>query len=278
MKEALGSEFGRTDEGWIKYPLDKKLRSSMYPPEILEQVMTHPAKMNAYLCRDIVEFVSEPGDTILDCFGGVGTSLVGAVLGRNVNLIEIEDYYAGIINTCIAHLRVTNPVLAGSRLDDRRSILGHMMMVQADNRIAMPMPADHIITSPPYGNDLAKESEASALTEEIGKQGMQYTKANQNIGKLSPFLYEQSMKKVYGLMVRSVKVGGTITITHRDRMRNGERILYIDSIIGSMVKLGCSVYNLDKWKPPGSFAARVNEVLGNEIVEDEDIITMKRMR
>ena len=252
------------EHGWLRYGLDKKLRQEMYPPELVEQVMTHPAKMNAYLCRDIVEFVSEPGDTILDCFGGVGTTLVAASMARNVTLIEIEDYYADIIRKCIDHLSGSVGV-------------GDMMLVQADNRLAMPIPCDHIITSPPYGNDLYKEAD-KALNETIGKQVEQYGKATQNIGRLNPFIYKQAMQKVYGLMVRSVKVGGTITITHRDRIESGERILYIDSIIGTLVKLGCSVHNLDKWKAPGSIQSRVNEKLGSEVVLDEDVITMKRVR
>lgn len=261
----------REENGWLVYPRDKGLRQTMYPAELIEQIMTHPAKMNAHLCKDIVEYVSEPGETILDCFGGVGTSLVAATLGRNVVLVEIEDYYANIIRQCIEHLEAQHTILGDHGL-------GLMTLVQSDNRLAMPIPCDHIITSPPYGNDLAKESEDAALNKEVGKQGMQYTKATQNIGKLPPFIYKQAMNKVYELMVKSVKVGGTITITHRDRTKDGERILYIDSIVSTLMKLGCGVKNLDKWKAPGSIAARVNEQLGNEVILDEDIITMVRLK
>jgi len=230
--------------------------------------MTHPAKQNAHLHKDICEYVSDIGDTILDPFGGVGTSLISATLGRKVVLIEIGDYYVGIIKRCIDELESA---------DDTHSY-GRMTVIQSDNRIAMPFPCDHIITSPPYGNDLAKEAESSGLTNTIGAHGMQYTKANQNIGKLQPFIYKQVMQKVYELMVKSVKVGGTITITHRDRMREGERILYIDSIVGTLVKLGCSIVLLEKWKAPGSMAAAVNKSMGLEVVEDEDIIIMRRER
>lgn len=267
----------REEHGWLEYRLDKPLRASMYPQEILERVMTHPAKMNAWLCRDIIEYVSEPGETILDCFGGVGTSLIAAMLGRNTVLIEIEDYYADIIRSCISHLERHNPVLLGSDLNDRNSIRGQMMLVQADNRLAMPIPCNHIITSPPYGDDLFKAAD-KALNEDIGKMVEQYGKSNQNIGRLNPFIYQQEMKKVYAKMVQSVKVGGTITITHRDRIREGERILYIDSIVRTLVGLGCKVKMLDKWKAPGSIQSRVNEAMGAEVVLDEDIICMQRVK
>jgi DNA modification methylase len=211
--------------------------------------------------------VSEPGDRIVDCFGGAGTSLLAATKGRDAILIEIEDYYANIIQDSIEEI-YTKDVGEG----------GNLTVIRSDNRLAMPVPCDHIITSPPYGNDLAKESEEAGLTATVGQQGMQYTNSNQNLGKMQPFIYKQQMKKVYKLMVESVKVGGTITITHRDRMKEGERLMYVDSIVGTLVSLGCRVKMLDKWSPPGSLAARVNEKLGVEIVEDEDIICMERVR
>ena len=258
----------REEHSWLVYPRDSGLRKAMFSEETYTLIQQHPAKQNAHLHKDICEYVSDVGDTILDPFGGVGTSLLSATLGRNSILIEIEDYYVSIIRRCISELE--------SKPD--ASTYGRMMVVQSDNRLAMPIPCDHIITSPPYGNDLAKEAESSGLTSTIGAQGMQYTKANQNIGKLQPFIYKQAMQKVYELMVKSVKVGGTITITHRDRMRDGERILYIDSIVGTLVKLGCSIVMLDKWKAPGSMAAAVNRSMGLETVEDEDIICVRRER
>lgn len=252
----------RDENGWIQYPRDTTARRHLYSKDLADRIMTHPAKQNAHLCMDVVEFVSKPGETILDPFGGVGTTLFAATMGRRVTLVELETYYHAIIMDSIKEL-------------EKQGCEG-MMAIQSDNRLALPIPCDHIITSPPYGNDLAKESEEAALTAEIGKQGMQYTSNNQNLGKMSTFYYNQLMKKVYELMVKSVRPGGTITITHRDRMRAGERVMYIDSITGTLVRLGMKVKHFDKWKPPGSFAARVNEKLGAEIVEDEDILIFEK--
>lgn len=256
----------RDENLWLLYPRDKPLRQSFYSPDLLELIMTHPAKQQAYLHKDICNYVSEPGDSILDPFGGVGTSLISATMGRNVTLVEIESYYCDIISRCINELESTVP-----------TGLGRMMLIQGDNRLALPIPCDHIITSPPYGNDLAKEAE-TALNIKIGEQVEQYGKATQNIGRLNPFIYRQAMNKVYELMVKSVRIGGTITITHRDRVGPDGRILYIDSIIGTLLRLGCRVKMLDKWKAPGSIQSRVNEAMGNEVILDEDIICMVRER
>ena len=265
----------RDEHGWLEYERDKPLRAGMYPEELVEQIMTHPAKQQAYLHMDVVNYVSKPGETILDPFGGVGTSLISAAMGRNVILVEIESYYANIIQQCIDYLDWCK---GHGKSPLEGYTIGNMLLINADNRVALPIPCDHVITSPPYGNDLAKAAESSGLTDTIGAQGMQYTKATQNIGKLPKFTYQQVMKQVYEKIVRSVRIGGTITITHRDRIESGERVLYVESIVGTLVKLGCGVRLLDKWAPPGSMAAAVNRKLGVEVVEDEDIIIMERLR
>lgn len=286
----------RDENGWLKYPVDRGLRRAMYSEELCDAIMTHPAKQQAHLHKDICEYVSEPGETILDPFGGVGTTLISATLGRNVILVEIEDYYVGIINRCIEELQSIHNTLINdsSKPYPWQYELGRMMVVQSDNRLALPIPCDHIITSPPYGNDLYsgadKESSTAKSTRKLSTGGdknlakanalemSQYAASNQNIGKLQPFIYKQAMQKVYELMVKSVKIGGTITITHRDRMKEGERILYIESIVSTLVKLGCSVVMLDKWQVPRTIQANVNINLGEEVVLDEDIIIMRRER
>lgn len=267
------------DESWLIYPRDYTLRKSMYPDEeLLKRIGTHPAKMNAYLFKDIVEYVSEPGEHIVDCFGGAGTSLIAACLGRNVTLIEIEEYYVAILNDCKDHL------------SNSGQATGRMTIINADNRLVLPFPCDHIITSPPYGNDLAKEAESVLLTSQDFKDGKvygqdvgiyaeqveQYGKATQNMGRMNPFIYKQEMKKLYAKMAASIRPGGTITITHRDRIRDNERVLYIQSIVEALVKCGMRPKMLDKWKAPGSIQSRVNEKLGNEVVLDEDIICMEK--
>lgn len=268
----------RNDKGWLQYPRDAQLRRAMFSEELTDLIMTHPAKQQAHLHKDICEYVSKPGDTILDPFGGVGTSLLSATLGRNVVLIEIENYYAGIVRRCI------------DELSDRPAV-GRMLLIQGDNRLAMPIPCDHIITSPPYGNDLYSGAESEGVetsTRKLSTGGdralaaknqaemSQYAQSTQNIGKFPPFVYKQVMQKVYKLMVDSLRPGGTLTITHRDRISGGERVLYIDSIIGTLRKLGMRVEMLDKWEPPKTLQANVNLSLGSEVVLDEDIIIMRK--
>ena len=282
----------RDEHGWLEYPRDKPLRAGMFPEGLLEQIMTHPAKQQAYLHMDVVSYVSKPGDTVLDPFGGVGTTLISAAMGRNVVLVEIEQYYYDIIQQCVDYLEWCRE--HGKSPLEGYSI-GNMLVLNADNRVVMPIPCDHVITSPPYGNDLysgadSAVSKSGKSTRKLSTGGdvglatqnaaemQQYGQATQNIGKLPKFTYQQVMKQVYEKIVRSVRVGGTITVTHRDRIEAGERVLYVESIVGTLVKLGCGVKLLDKWKTPRTIQANVNRNLGVDVVEDEDVIIMERLR
>lgn len=58
----------------------------------------HPAPMPEWLARDLIISWSNPGDTVLDPFGGRGTTGSEALdLGRKAILIEIEETYLPLI-------------------------------------------------------------------------------------------------------------------------------------------------------------------------------------
>ena len=85
------------------------------------------------------------------------------------------------------------------------------------------------------------------------------------------------MLKVYKLMIEGLKPGGTITITHRDRVRGTERILHARDIMKTMSGLGCELISWEKWKAPGSIQSRVNEKKGVESILDEDVLSFAKL-
>lgn len=283
------------DNGWIIYGRDKELRSALYSPELVERIMTHPAKQMMHATYDIIEEYTKVGDTILDPFGGVGTTLCAATLARNVVLIEIEDYYQSIIQDCILYLHSSWTDLSAFEGKDWNDVpnsefrkvyrLGEMTLIRGDNQVCLPFPCDHIITSPPYGDDLFKGAATGNKLATAGQEQQralnaaemqQYATANQNIGRQPEFIYKQIMKKVYAKMVAGLRPGGTITITHRDRIKDGQRILYVDSIIRSLLDCGMNFEALRKWEVPRTIQANVNLNRGTDVVLDEDIITMRK--
>ena len=255
------TSYPRNEQDWILYPRDAPMRRDLYGKHY-ELAVQHPAKMNAYAFHDIMEYVSKPGETIMDVFGGIGTTMMAALHGRKVILVEIEEFYADVARGIYKDWQ-----------DDGRSP-EQVTVIQMDNRQVLPIPCDHIVTSPPYGSDLFKDK--GALNEEVQKQVERYGASPQNIGRLNDFYYVQEMDKLYKKMVDSVRPGGTISITHRDRIRAGKRHLYSKTIMQSLTKHGMQLDTWNKWLAPMSIQGRVNEAMGNEVVADEDIIIMRK--
>src|SRR4030042_2475629 len=95
-------------EGWplIKFPLDKKWRGELFPELRLAD---HPAKANMYLVEACIDYVSEPGETVLDIMSGTGTIMIAALKGRKVVMIEIEKKFQDLIESEIECLELSSP-------------------------------------------------------------------------------------------------------------------------------------------------------------------------
>lgn len=259
MSKEFASGYDKDENGWYLFPRDTTWRKSIMPQEVME----HPSKMNMHLCEAIIEYVSEPGETIVDCFGGIGTTLIGALTKRNIFTIELEEEYVKL------QKEIVSKWLAEGKE------LGDTVILHGDNRAFLPIPTDHMIFSPPYANDMAKTT-GGALNEDIQRQVDQYTDSTLNLGRLNEFFYRQAMEKIYQGVADSVRSGGTVSITHRDRSRAGRRILFGDSIVRALTTKGFILSNWFKWAAPGSFQSRVNEARGAKVILDEDILIFKK--
>lgn len=262
-------DYPRDDNGWILFPRDTELRRKLQPAE----VMGHPAKMNMHLLIEVVKEFTQPGDTITDIFGGVGTTAVATLMGRNVNLIEIEQHFSKLQSEMLADWLAHEPISSLQALVTEESIPpGDLLIINGDNQRVTYPPTDHMIFSPPYANDLAKLA-GGALNVETQKSADLYTHSRENLGRKNEFFYRQAMGKVYDKVANAVRAGGTVTITHRDRSRAGRRITFANSIIRELTSRGFSVLDLNKWSAPGTMAQRINAAKGALVINDEDVIT-----
>ena len=58
----------------------------------------HPTQKPVELHMNILQDFSEPGDIVLDCFGGSGTTLIACEqVGRRCFMMELSPEYCGII-------------------------------------------------------------------------------------------------------------------------------------------------------------------------------------
>ncbi|KKN75195.1 hypothetical protein LCGC14_0383540 [marine sediment metagenome] len=254
----------RNDKGWIIYPSDTAYRKSLFPP----QVMKHPAKMQMWLEKDIIEYVSNPGDIILDPFGGTGTLMIAALMGRTVILMDIEESYHKLQQEIQFTLKVTNP--------DMSSVI----LLHGDNRFLLPIPCSHIITSPPYAGAMdirkVREGEEGDELVEADRQMVEYSKDKRNISKLNTFLYNQAMERVYKLCYESLLPGGTLSIVVKDRIEKGKRVYLSKWVDRVCKKMGFTEYSWFKWQAPGSRFTSDRRAKGLETVDDEDIMIYRK--
>ena len=263
--------YSRTEEGWIKFPTDQQDRKNLFFPD---EVMRHPAKMNFHLQQAIIEFVAKEGETILDPFGGTGTLMIAALQGMRVVLIEIENGYHQLEIKAKENLNAQVPG-AGDLV----------ILLHGDNRLLLPLPCDHIITSPPYAGAMnigrirkKREDAPDEWLVEMDKQMSEYSKSPRNLSKLNTFLYNMEMEKIYRLCSRSIRIGGTMTTVVKDRIRGGNRV-YLGRWADKVCKqLGMELVIWEKSYVLGAGFTKMARSKGDETVDDEDILVYRRVK
>ena len=256
--------YPRDSNGWILFPRDTEFRKSLFFPD---EVNEHPAKMNLHLQQSIIEYVGKEGDTLLDPFGGTGSLMIAALQGMRVILLEIEDGYHRLQQQSVSRLESDVPTARGL-----------VTLIQGDNRFLLPIPCNHIITSPPYAQAMnikrvrqQKKGRDDFLVK-ADQQMMEYSRSLRNISKLNTFLYNQAMEKVYSLCYKSLPIGGSLTIIIKDRINEGKRT-YLSKWVERVCKqAGFKNYYREKWKAPGTSFTNVRRSRDELVVDDEDIM------
>jgi len=269
MGKVFAPGFSRNEQGWILFPTDQAERKGLFFPI---EVMKHPAKMNFHLQQAIIEYMAEEGDTILDPFGGTGTLMIAALQGYRVILLEIENGYYNLEQR------------AREELDRQLPGAGNLVtLIHNDCRFVLPIPCDHIITSPPYAKAMkitrVRKKREDAPDDWLVQQDqrmMEYSKSPRNISKLNVFMYNMEMEKIYRLCNQSIKPGGTFTIVIKDRIEKGKRLYLSDWVVRVCHTFGLELELWEKWKAPGHGFTRIAQSQGKLIVEDEDIMVFRR--
>lgn len=264
MKEFAPS-FSRDKLGRVLFPRsDADLRNELFT--FTDSTM-HVAKCNMYMVREVVRFVSEPGETICDPFSGTGTVLVAVTLARKVICIEIESVFQDMILRNIEAMRVSYP-----DIEDLTNL------IPGDCNKVLPVPGfcNHMIFSPPWANVLRKKSvDQFAIDAGYGSATL-YTQSQDNIGNLSDFLYHQKMERVYKKFFDSITPGGTMTIIIKDRMEAGVRVEQGKRAQRDCLRIGFKELAWNKWQALGGGFAAYNRSIGQETVDEEDLITLRR--
>ncbi len=265
MKQ-FAPEYPRNEDDWVLFPVnDTNRRKELFPPEVFE----HPAKANIFLVEALIEYLSEPGQTVLDPFGGTGTILIAATMGRDVVVVELEETYYNLIRDTYD---------GWCDMDQFKGKLGKAIILRGDCRLMLPQYCDHAIFSPPYSQALgAGPQQLAQLQGEWKGRPDVYSGGTTNLARLNVFLYGQAMRMVYRKVGQSLPPGGSMAVIIKDQMRKGERIFLSRDCIRMATSEGFKLDEWHKWKPKGSPFTDIAAYRGAEVVRDEDIIIFRRV-
>ncbi len=115
MGDLAGRPSPQHDTIWFaangKYKLPGKRPSSVYRHQRLAgKDLLHPNEKPVKLMRELVRDFTNPGETVLDCFAGSGTTLVACALeGRNCIGVELDAGHCDTIRRRIAEVYQWTP-------------------------------------------------------------------------------------------------------------------------------------------------------------------------
>lgn len=264
MNKEFAPEYERNEKEWIKFPPDSAYRKQMFPDEVNK----HPAKANVFLVQSIIEYVSEPSQTLIDVMAGTGTLMVGALVGREVICVEISEKFYNIQTMALARLEEIAP-----------GISDHIMLINLPCQKYLPIPnlADHIIFSPQYAG-IMKTKGTDKWNVDTGYDFAEYSKDTLNLGTMSDFIWGMEMENIYKKCYETIKPGGTMVLIVKDHMEKGQRVQLVQKSIDASLAVGFT-HNPDehfKWAAPGMPYTAARRAKGIEVVDDESIVVLRK--
>ena len=264
-------EYTYNEQGWILFPSDSQYRKEMFP----EEVNQHQAKANVFLIQSCIEYVSEPGQLLLDPFGGTGTLMVGALVSRDIVLIEISPEYHKLQMKALEMVEEIAP-----------GVSDHITLINSPLQTVLPIPnfADHIIFSPPYASIMKSKGTDKLTLEKTDYKMAEYTfNSPLNVGLMNDFIWSQQMEIVYKKCYETLKPEGSMTIIvkdHYEKQKSGERkrIQLSRAAVDACKRVGFTQDPEEwfKWLAPGSVYTHIYRARGWEVVDDEDIVVLRK--
>lgn len=257
-------EYPLNEQGWIKFPSDQSYRKNMFP----EEVNRHPAKANVFLIQSIIEYVSEPGQLLLDPMAGTGTLMVGALVGRDIICIDISTLFYELM------------MKARIRLEEIAPGTGeHISIFNIPCQQFLPLHGnvvDHIIFSPQYAG-IMKTKGTDSWNKDTGYAFEEYSKSPLNLGTMSDFIWSREMETIYKKCYETLKPNGSMTLIVKDHMEKGKRVQLVQKAIDASIRIGFT-HNPEehfRWAAPGMPYTAARRAKGIETVDDESIVVLR---
>jgi tRNA G10 N-methylase Trm11 len=254
ISDIFAPEYARNDRGWIKFPRDQKVRNSTFT----KISYSHPAKANYYLVEELIKYTTQPGDWIMDVTAGTGTILIAVPMGRHVTMLELNSEYAQWIRDNASQMGISD-----------------YLLLEGDCRNLLPIPGHSaIIFSPPYSTTM-KGGGGIHSREKSGEEYGRYQSLKGNLGDLTAFQYGIEMNKIYKKCWDSLVPGGTLSLIIKDFYEGDLQQISFKNL-QFLVTLGFEIMKWEEWEAPGTQFKAIHKSQGHRIVEQENIIIVRK--
>jgi len=201
-----------TGKEWIKFT---KSWFILHPQKRKKEEKLHPAKFPEILVEDFIKYFTKKNSWVLDPFMGTASSLIAAAnLERNSVGVELNKKY---FDTSI------NRITKGNYKNKTIALYGNsqnLKMLLYENNMNK-VKFDYVITSPPYWNQLQRDSMRQKKRKEKGLD-TQYSEEKNDLGNIisyDEFIEEQA--KIFDCVFDVTKPKGYLTIITNNVFSDG---------------------------------------------------------
>jgi len=202
-----------TGKEWIKFTKSWFIHR---PPRRNEEELLHPAKFPETLIEEFISFFTKEGDWILDPFMGTGSALIAAgSLTRNAVGIELSEEYFDSTKRRIEKKNYQSKIIAlhGSS-ENLNELLGNSNI---ETKLF-----DFVVTSPPYWNQLDRNSLRQKIRMDKGLS-TKYSSDKKDLGNVkdyNEFIEKQAL--IFDKVYEHIKPNGYLTIITNNVYWNGK--------------------------------------------------------
>jgi DNA modification methylase len=192
-----------TGKEWIKF---SKSWFVHRPPRRKEEELLHPAKFPESLIEEFISFFTKEGEWILDPFLGTGSALLAAgKLKRNGVGIELSKDYYESARRRIKRNKFSTELISICGASEK---LGELINSNFKKNIMF----DYVITSPPYWNQLERNSLRQKLRSNKGLS-TKYSDDSGDLGNVKDYQdFIQKQAEIFDNVFDCTKPNGYLTI------------------------------------------------------------------
>ncbi|MCL5028209.1 MAG: site-specific DNA-methyltransferase [Bacteroidetes bacterium] len=218
-----------TGKEWIKFSKSWFIHR---PPRRKNNELLHPAKFPETLVEEFISFFTKEGDWVLDPFMGTGSALIAAGnLKRNGVGVELSKEYFNISKERFEKANLDNkiiPILGTS--ENIKEIISEKELSEVR--------FDYVITSPPYWNQLERNSLRQKVRSDKGLS-TKYSQLENDLGNEKEYdKFIERQAKIFDQVFDLTKPNGYLTIIINNVYYKGKLFPLVFDTAISLTKRG----------------------------------------